>query len=155
MACKSGNLRTRVEIVTMRATSAARARSITWSSSLANSGKSRCAWLSTSMLLRFALDVAREHRARRRQRRAGLEPALLAEERKRACLCRNREEIEKLFGPGRNERLRQDRHLARHLGRGPQHTRLTHGVRLGELPRRGCRKIAVRLGDQRPHPREH
>src|SRR6202521_3613118 len=106
MASKTRNLRARVDSVTMRAPAAARPRSITWSSSLANSGKSRCAWLSTSMLLRFALDVAREHRARRRQRRAGLEPALLAEERKRACLCRNRQEIEKIFGPGRNERLR-------------------------------------------------
>src|SRR5712691_4109586 len=139
----------------MRATSAARARSITWSSSLANSGKSRCAWLSTSMLLRFALDIPREHRRRRRQRRAGLEPALLAEERKRALLRRNREEIEKLFGPGRNERLRQDRHLSRHLDRCLQHTCLTHWVRLGELPRRGCRKIAFRFGYRCGHHREH
>ena len=51
MASKSAWRATRVEIVTMRATPAARARATTPSSSVAKSGKSRWQWLSISIVI--------------------------------------------------------------------------------------------------------
>src|SRR5262249_47551863 len=74
---------TRVEIVTMHAIPAARARAITASSSPAKSGKSRWQWLSISIgpALRttFALNVARKDRTGGRQRRAGGDAARSAQ----------------------------------------------------------------------------
>src|SRR5262249_4593352 len=101
---------TRVEIVTMRVIPAARARATTASSSPAKSGKSRWQWLSISigpaLSTPFALNVAGKDRTRRRQRRAGGDPARPAQHGELPLGGRHGEQVEQFGGRGRHERLR-------------------------------------------------
>src|SRR5271168_867993 len=101
-------------MVIMRSTPAARARATTASRSTAKSGKSRWQWLSISMLLRrllVRLDIAREHRRRRRQRDTRGDAVLAAEEGEGALLGRHRQQVQKLGGRRWHERQRQNSDL--------------------------------------------
>src|SRR3989304_5663867 len=143
---------TRVEMVTISPTPAARARSSTASSSDLSSGKSRWQWLSAIITLQgfLRLDMAREHWAWRRQFCSGCEPSFRPKHGKIARIVRHTELIEQLARAFRHDWLHQNRYLARDLSRDIE-DRL-HPPRVGLLMRPGllAGEIAIGVGDQRP-----
>ena len=145
----------------MRSMPAARARPTTPSRSSAKSGKSRWQWLSTSMCLYclrrllLGLDIAREHRRGRRQRRARRDTMRAAETREDALVLRDRQQIEQFCRRRRHERQRQNADLAQHFGGHVEHGALPRRIGLGERPRRLAGKIAIGFGDHGPHRVEH
>src|SRR5215475_9143533 len=95
----------------------------------------------------LAVNVTGKDRTWGGQRRPGGNPARSPKLAEKPLLGRHGEEIKQFGGRPRHERLRQDRHLADHLGGDVEHGPLPRRIGLGERPERLAGEIAVGFGD--------
>src|SRR5438552_13786063 len=96
------------------------------------------------------LDIARKYWLRRRQQYPAPQPSSLVETGKRAFLCRNAKQVEKLSSGYRHIRLNENADLTQDFSGHIEHRIHAQRVALAQGPRLLSGEIAVGVGDNLP-----